>query len=267
MRSYGLSAWILILGVCSILSAAVPATQPAANNKIVIFPFEVLGDVGRRAWMARAVQQSLASEVAHEGGLFPVSAAAPAFPLDTDSARVAAKALGGDVVIIGAFQFAGSDLRFTGQVLNVAKGQAMAGLKVSGDPGDLFEMEDELAMQVRHALRSPLASATTQPSIDNTMVFGQTAPEAGPADLYPPPSDASRFADQYNRYYYDQTNFYSGYPYYDGGFYSPFFYGGYYITPPYVIIGHDGYHHDGHGPAPAPAPPGMSGGHGSGRSR
>lgn len=198
-------------------AVAPPATQPAeVTGRVVILPFVPLGEVNRREWVAPAVQQTLATEIARLGGLSPVlSHSAQAAP-DTVAAQEAARTVGGDVVILGAFQFTGSEVRFTGQIVHVSDGTTIGALKASGDFRDLFELEDELAAQLHRALRPAPQSGTAVAKTDNSAIFAGSSPVAtvNPSDFFAPPSDASRFADPYQRYYYAQP---SPPPYFLGG--------------------------------------------------
>jgi len=207
--------------------AVAPAPAVSPGDTIVIFPFEVLGDAQRRDWVSRAVQDNLGIEAARLGGVFPIAAPAPAEEIDTAAARDAAKALNGDLVIFGACEFAGPDVRITGEIVNVKTGLALAGLKASGDFRDLFALEDVLTAQMGRALHPPVAMASaSQRASDRSMIFTETAPPLTASDLFPPPNDATQFADEYNRYYYDQDwlDFGGGYLGYGGFGYGGFGY-------------------------------------------
>ena len=97
------------------------------------------------------------------------------------------------------------------------------------------------------------------------MVFGTPAPPAGPTDLFPAPTDQSRFSDQYQHYYTAPADYdpylYGGivYPIYGGGTYFPYgnYYGGYGSIV--VIHGNGGdrgsHHMNGGNPRPPSAGP------------
>jgi TolB-like protein len=200
---------------------AQPTPVLSAGDKIVILPFEVLGDtVDRRDWVARAVQQNLSAEAARLGDVFPISAPAPAGEINTAAARAAAQNMDGKFVVFGTCEFSGSGLRITGQIVNVKSGLAIGGLKAGGDLRDLFALEDQITSQMDRAFRPPSAQAeTAQRAQDQKMIFTETTPPVTAADLYPAVPYTTQFANDYYNYYYDQGWPYGygyGYPWFGG---------------------------------------------------
>jgi TolB-like protein len=237
-------------------AAADPVAAPAPvviapGSKVILLPFDGLGDSGAHAWVGRAIQDSLGSEVARLKDLSPVStdpqgntaAGAPAGPTDTAGAIAQAKAAGADVVVFGSYQFLDTDVRMTGQVVDVATGQAIAGLKASGEFRDLFSLEDQLGSQLRTALRPPPPVTEQDRLADNQTIFGQQTPPLTNDDLYSIPGYSPQFQDAYNRYYYDWNDF-SDYGGYGGGF-GGFGYGGFGFGGGFG--GRGGFGHGGHG--------------------
>jgi TolB-like protein len=258
-------------------AAATPAaTAPIVTNvlsgKVIVLPFEVLGDAGGRDWVGRAVQESLASEIAHLGGFSPVSLAATG-PIDTATALDTAATAKADIVIFGDCQFDVTDIRFTGQIVDVSKGQAVAGLKASGNFRDLFALEDQLSAEVRHALKPPPPPVAGSPNPDDSMVFGKPAPELSTAALYQTANDAERFSSEYNHFYYAPAYepfllddgggypFEGGYNAFSGGYYPFDFGGSVIVVSPRGGLGHGGYGngHNGGGRPPGPRPRGIEG--------
>jgi TolB-like protein len=226
---------------------APPAAPAVVKGNVVILPFEMLGDLGHRDWVARAVQESLAAEVARQNGFLPITVAT-AGASDTAAARETAKSVHGDIVIFGACQFSGPQIRLTGQVVELSAGQSLGGLKVSGDFTDLFSLEDQLGAQVRLALAPPPVTATmaaARAKTDAALIFGNEIPITLSADdLYAPQPDTVRFADEYNRYNFDWGDygpyFYGGYYGPSFGWYYPPFRGGYYSVIIVSPVGHRG---------------------------
>jgi TolB-like protein len=215
-------------------AVAVAPTPPPpvapAGSRVVILPFESLGDVDRRDWVVRAVQESLSTEAARLGGIFVFSASTPlADKIDTAAARQAANAYNGDFVIFGACQFVDTDLRITGQIVDVKTGGSIAGLKASGDLRDLFALEDQLTNELARALRPP--PAPPQPALalaraqNNSAIFTNQPPPLTADDLYTPFDPSVLYASAYNRYYYASPylpDFYGGYGYgFIGGYFGP----------------------------------------------
>jgi TolB-like protein len=187
--------------------AALPpaAAQPnLVPGKIAIIPFEILGDVQNRNWIGRAVQQSLAAEIARLGGWFPISAAALNVPVDTSSAVQAAQTVGADYVVFGSVQFAGNQVELVGEVLSIKSDKAITGLKVAGDMTDLFALEDQLCTQLHNALQPGSAVANgpaTQPANNQQQVFaGQLPPYnytiPDYSNAYPPLDYEDDWADE-----------------------------------------------------------------------
>jgi TolB-like protein len=141
-----------MLGVGTLAHAAAP-------SKVLLMPFESVGE-GEKAWVAKAVQQNLVAELSRVSSVQPVTAGDPA--RDLDAAVKAAQEAKADYVVFGSYQAVEGDLRMTGQVVDVAKKQAVAGLKATGSQRDLFGMEDVIANQVKRALPQPVAVAAPQ---------------------------------------------------------------------------------------------------------
>jgi TolB-like protein len=193
--------------------AAAPAAIPA-GGKVVILPFEPIGDTQNRDWVGRAIQQNLAAEVARLGGWFPISAPAPVGPIDTAAARKAAVANGADLVVFGSFTLVGDMIQFNGQVLAANSDQALAGIKINGNFRDLFALEDELSAQLHRALRPTPSIAiipAQQPQGAQTPVFGGgQLPDYTVAgndsgygyDAYPPEDDENDYSYPYVYYAY-----------------------------------------------------------------
>jgi TolB-like protein len=194
-------------------AAAAPAAIPA-GGKVVILPFEPIGDTQNRDWIGRAIQQNLAAEVARLGGWFPISAPAPGGPIDTAAARKAAVANGADLVVFGSFTLVGDMIQFNGQVLAANSDQALAGIKINGNFRDLFALEDELSAQLHRALR-PTPSIAIIPAQQQA---GAQAPVFGGGQLpdytvagndagngyqaYPPEDDDNDYSYPYVYYNY-----------------------------------------------------------------
>ena len=203
------------------VNPAPPVEIAPAGSKVVIVPFESLGNADRRDWVVRALQESFSTEAARLGGLFVFSAPAPADQkIDTAAARDIARTYSGDLVILGSCQFAETGVRITGQIINVKTGESVAGLKASGDMRDLFSLEDQLTGQMSRALRPPKTQlAQAQPNL----ILTQPAPQLTADDLYPAPNYSYGSADAYNRYYYQPYGAYSFYNGFGGYTYPGFF--------------------------------------------
>ena len=241
----------IVLAPAAASFAETPATQPGpqslANSTILVLPIEP--PAGAYGWVSRAIQQDILvdlTQMTRAHVLAPSSAPA----LDADAALRAGRDAGADYVVFGLAQSSATQLRVTGQVLEVANGKNLAYLKATAPADDLFPLEDALAVQVARAL--PGASApvlpttapgdTAAPRPLPTVVYGQQPyiSEVTPAPQYDTTGGYSNgpYPDVYPGYY--------DYPYYP--FYYP--YAGFYWGTGVVITGHhfhDYYDHF-HGP-------------------
>ena len=203
-----------------------PTTAPALNNgPILVLPFTALNKSEYQPWLGRAVQQSLLADL--------TTAAPTRMASADDEARDAATALAAGrkahaaYVVYGSFATAGQDLRVTGQVLDVATGHPMAGIKATGPVGNVFQLEDQLAVQVRQRLAlAPEPGYQPQPATTPDEAADQLAPpeygqpNAGPQVYYP-----QEYGPAYPDYGYPDLG-YGAYPGYYGYGYGYPWYGG-----------------------------------------
>jgi TolB-like protein len=209
----------------------------AAQPKVLLLPFDSIGPAERQ-WVAKAVQQNLLAELSRINSVQPLVADKIARD-QTDALKLAADA-NADYVVFGSYQSVEGDLRITGQVIDVARKQAVAGLKTTGTQRDLFGMEDVIANQVKRALPQPVAQA--QPEMLQQPPAAPPAVEAtGPVvmdvnqkmrdleDQIDRMIDRMRYAPAYDDYY---PNYYSGYSY---PYYPTYYYP--------VFINRGGHHH------------------------
>ncbi|MEZ0265844.1 MAG: hypothetical protein ACAI43_14030 [Phycisphaerae bacterium] len=129
-------------------TAAIAADAP----KVLVVPFDGAGPADK-AWIAKALQQNLVAELSRVNSVEPVTSGKVL--ADKAAALNAAKEMGAQFVVFGAYQVVEADLRITGQVLDVGKNQTVAGLKATGAQRDLFGLEDVIATQVKRALPAP----------------------------------------------------------------------------------------------------------------
>lgn len=161
------TAWIacLILLFATSGFSSEPTTRPTeAPGKVLLLPFEAVGPDGP-AWIGAAVQQNLLAELSRGTGREVVMSKGPG-ATDPAKALAAGRQAGAEFVVYGSFQLNGSDLRITGQILDVISGAPTAGLKATGSMRDLFALEDTIAQQARRALPTvPRAGTPAQAEI------------------------------------------------------------------------------------------------------
>ena len=229
---------VVLISAGTVLAAdeVAPATRPAASpGKVLILPLakDSPDQGGDRSaeWIARAVQQSLVSDVVRQTAAQPVTgpAALDLAAADADAALRLAKAAGARLVLFGSYQFIEPDLRITAQVLNVETGESVGALKATGSLRDLFVMEDSLGSQLARILAP---GTRPEPAEQNTAVA--VRPE-GPVRMggefngsglqramYEPQPMSGAYAAPYERYQY---NYPLAYPY--DGYYGGYSYWGY----------------------------------------
>src|SRR5258706_9477150 len=127
-----------------------------APARVLLVPFDSVGPV-EKEWVAKALQQNLIAELSRVNSVQTVTSDKAVGGLEA-ALKVAGDA-GADYVVFGSYQAVEGELRITGQVVEVSKRQAVAGLKTTGSQRDLFGMEDVISHQVKRALPQPVAVA------------------------------------------------------------------------------------------------------------
>jgi len=203
----------LLSALC--ISAAPAAANDPANREILVLPFSTPSGASD-AWIGKAIQQDLSTDLT-EGTIVRVVAPAGAAPAaDAAEAIDSARRAGASFVIYGQAQSNQTpnetQVRFTGQVLDVATAKPVGALKATGPRSQLFHLEDAisgqtLAMLPREMLSPRAASAVAagpQAAAQNQAAQPQTAPQTGVTDLgsvnagaYAPPTGVSPGAYSY----------------------------------------------------------------------
>src|SRR5688572_4472570 len=178
---------VIVSTMIGSMALAQEATRPV---KVLVLPFESIGPEPKD-WIARALSQNLMAELARVPSVEPV-AGAPA--TDQETAVRVAQATGAKFVVFGSYQAVDSDLRITGQVVDVETKQALAGLKATGTLRDLFGLEDTIASQVKRALSQQGEPPAQAPAAAKAaeMLDHPKVPGAAPGVPVPPPAIAPR---------------------------------------------------------------------------
>jgi len=196
----------------------------AAPAKVLLIPFDSVGPAEKQ-WVAKALQQNLLAELSRVNSVQVVTQERAVS--ETEAALKAAATVSADYVVFGSYQAVDGDLRMTGQVLDVAKKQAVAGLKSTGSQRDLFGMEDVISNQVRRALPQPVVEAKPE-MLQQPPAAPPAVEESGPVvmdanrkalelqDEIDRAIDRLRYSDSYADDYYYPPTYYSSYyvPYY-----------------------------------------------------
>lgn len=171
-----------ILPILLTLALLSPLASAADAPKVLIAPFTEISEGPQRAWIARAFQQALVAELSRLPLVTPVRPESGASGIDDPkTAAEAARAVDAAFAVYGAYQLVEQELRVTGQVLDVASGDAIGGIKATGNLRDLFGIEDIVAAQVKRALTAKLDPSTTQPA--DTLAERTIVEPSGPVRL------------------------------------------------------------------------------------
>jgi TolB-like protein len=191
-----------------------------APARVLLLPFDSVGPV-EKEWVAKALQQNLVAELARVNSVQAVTGDRAVG--GAEAALKAADEVKADYVVFGSYQAVDGDLRMTGQVIEVSKRQAVAGLKTTGSQRDLFGMEDVIANQIKRALPQPVAETrpemlqqppaapapVIQPNGPVVIDLNQKAREL--QDQIDRAIDRIRYSADYGSDYYPSTYFYSSY--------------------------------------------------------
>ena len=149
----------------------------------------------------------------------PGRASASETPAADDKAALAAgRNAGARYVVYGSFATANQELRATGQVVDVAEGKSIAGLKATGPTDDVFQLEDLLARQVRRRLNIAMPGQPAQSAPIATEVPAPHAlevaqqPAANEYDQVYGNQPPVQYQTNYNSYYYGNPSSGYGYP-------------------------------------------------------
>jgi TolB-like protein len=162
MRFHLLATLLLIIPSASAQQAA------PAPPELTIFlpPLQAVGEDGKTAWIAQAVQQNVLNDLSRLQGVRPILPATP--PADRDAAIKAAKSAGANFLLEGSYTLADPGIRITVQLLDLRTNQYIGAAKATGPLRELFALEDSIAEQVRRIavaqvqLRAPAAAPQQQ---------------------------------------------------------------------------------------------------------
>ncbi len=177
-----LTTLVLVAILPSISNGSRALAQPGAGTSAAGGPVAVLSFInisGDSAddWIGTGIAESLASEL-NRAGVAAIRTETASLPRATevglgsaDAIVETGQALSASWIVAGAFQRAANRLRVTARVFDTGRGAAVGAATVDGAFDDLFDIQDQVAAQVREALLGSSRSAAVQP-----------APAPAPAD-------------------------------------------------------------------------------------
>lgn len=128
------------------------AAEKAARPSLVVLDFVNLNGDTNLAWLSAGIAETVTGELGGRPQIRVVDRtrmlASPAHgvaPVD------AARALGADWLVTGAFQHAQERLRITARLIDVATGDVRGEAKADGAMGRIFELQDAVARQLADA--------------------------------------------------------------------------------------------------------------------
>src|SRR3954454_11242180 len=150
MRPILTLAFILIL-TAEYASAETTAPATGQTTSVLVLPFTAPA-AAEYQWVGQSVQQVLASDLSHGSTLKVMAPASAKSAADADEALASARDAGASIVVFGQTQVLDKEIRLTGEMLDVATGRSITGLKSTGPIDQLFHLEDAVASQTLNAL-------------------------------------------------------------------------------------------------------------------
>jgi len=133
--------------------------SPESSKSVAVLPFENLSNDPENAYLADGLADEITSALTRIPGLNVASrTSAFAYRGAREDVRFIGRALGVGAVLEGSVQRAGERLRVTTQLVSVTDGYHLWSDHFDGEMRDVFQIEDEIAASVAHALRVILSA-------------------------------------------------------------------------------------------------------------
>ena len=152
---------------------AIPAaaTSPAATGtraltRLVVLPFRILRQDPETDFLAFSLPDAIATSLSRNPALVVRSSAvASRFGVDSPLKALAAEA-DVDRVVMGTLMRSGDHIRAVAQLVEAPAGTLLASHVVQSSMGELFHLQDEIALRVCEALALPLSGGQMAPAAD-----------------------------------------------------------------------------------------------------
>jgi TolB-like protein len=172
--------------------------ETSVHRVLVLAPTVVNPDP-QFTWLGAGIQRSLVADLTRH--LRQPIEAGDKSANDIVGIVALADQAGADRVMTSSVQLIADQIRFTGEILDVKSRHVISALKVTGRLDDLFEMEDELAMQAIRSLAPPRPIGKKAPPITIAssgplrLDYGSVASQAGLEYAYPYTEDRFQAAE------------------------------------------------------------------------
>ncbi|UCD84381.1 MAG: tetratricopeptide repeat protein [Deltaproteobacteria bacterium] len=156
---------IIILGAAYIL--ALGGWAFAYKASVAVIPFENLSKVSEIEWIGSGIAETMTTDLKKVKDLKVIERAQLKKVMeelkiklltetDTKNAAEAGKLAGADQVVIGGFQRSGTKLRITARLVDVNSTEVLKSFKVTGDYGNLFELQDQIVAKILESFGIPM---------------------------------------------------------------------------------------------------------------
>ena len=192
--SLALTTLVLVAILPSISNGSRALAQPgagasAAGGPVAVLSFINISGDSADDWIGTGIAESLASEL-NRAGVAAIRTETASLPRATevglgsaDAIVETGQALSASWIVAGAFQRAANRLRITARVFDTGRGAAVGAATVDGAFDDLFDIQDQVAAQVREALAGGPRSAAAQPTLAPAPADRLGRPGRGPGRM------------------------------------------------------------------------------------
>jgi TolB-like protein len=129
--------------------AADGAAARAGTAKVLVIPFAALNVPESQQWIPKGVQENLVADLGRTNVYAPVAFRGEVVVEDNATAARLAKQASAALAVRGAAQVVGEQVRLTAQLIDAKTGETVSTASVTGVPGELLKLEDELSAQLR----------------------------------------------------------------------------------------------------------------------
>ena len=164
----GLLAAALILVAAAPVQAQLrpPGSAPEADGTVLVLPFANLTGNPADDWIGVGIAEAVATDL-QAGGTRTLRATGPALDESDsgegwDAALEAGRLAGAALVISGAYQRLGDQIRVTARLVDVVGGTVIRSAMATGRTDEMFELQDQVAA----SFRDDAAAARSQPTRD-----------------------------------------------------------------------------------------------------